>query len=131
MNSKAINIKVAVLEDYPNMAMRMADWSALKGSATITVFNDHVAGADAVVERLHPFDVVNIMRERTPLSRQIIARLPNLKLIASTGPRNAAIDVSAAAERGIAIAHTGYRSDPTTEFTCAWSLARVRTFVAE
>jgi phosphoglycerate dehydrogenase-like enzyme len=131
MNSKAINIKVAVLDDYPNMAMRMADWSALKDRATITVFNDHVAGADAVVERLHPFDVVNIMRERTPLSRQIIARLPNLKLIASTGSRNAAIDVSAAAERGIVIAHTGYRSEPTIEFTWALILASARNLVAE
>ncbi|MEH2566202.1 D-2-hydroxyacid dehydrogenase family protein [Bradyrhizobium sp. AZCC 2289] len=131
MNSKAINIKVAVLDDYPNLAMRMADWSALKDRATITVFNDHVAGANAVVERLHPFDVVSIMRERTPLSREIIARLPNLKLIASTGSRNAAIDVSAAAERGIAIAHTGYRSEPTIEFTWALILASARNLVAE
>jgi phosphoglycerate dehydrogenase-like enzyme len=103
----------------------------LKDHATITVFNDHVAGADAVVERLHPFDVVNIMRERTPLSREIIARLPNLKLIASTGSRNAAIDVSAAAERGIAISHTGYRSEPTIEFTWALILASTRNLVAE
>src|SRR5260370_1383519 len=71
------------------------------------------------------------MRERTPLSSEIIARLPNLKLIASTGPRNAAIDVSAAAERGIAIAHTGYRSEPTIEFTWALILASVRNLVAE
>lgn len=131
MNSKTINIKVAVLDDYANVALRMADWSALKDHATITVFNDHVAGADAVVERLHPFDVVNIMRERTPLSREIIARLPNLKLIASTGSRNAAIDVSAAAERGIAISHTGYRSEPTIEFTWALILASTRNLVAE
>src|SRR5258707_7993037 len=131
MNSKAVTVKVAVLDDYPNLAMRMADWSALKGRATITVFNDHIAGTDSVVERLHPFDVVNIMRERTPLSREIIARLPNLKLIASTGSRNAAIDVSAAAERGIAIAHTGYRSEPTIEFTWALILASARNLVAE
>src|SRR5258708_34031830 len=131
MNSKAVRVKVAVLDDYPNLAMRMADWSALKDRATITFFNDHVAGADAVVERLHPFDVVNIMRERTPLSREIIARLPNLKLIASTGSRNAAIDVSAAAERGIAIAHTGYTSEPTIEFTWALILASARNLVAE
>src|SRR5260221_1992117 len=131
MNSKAVRVKVAVLDDYPNLAMRMANWSALKDRATITVFNDHIAGTDSVVERVHPFDVVNIMRERTPLSREIIARLPNLKLIASTGPRNAAIDVSAAAERGIAIAHTGYRSEPTIEFTWALILASVRNLVAE
>jgi phosphoglycerate dehydrogenase-like enzyme len=129
MNSRVI--KVAVLDDYPNLAMKMADWSALKDRATVTVFNDHITGLDAVVERLHPFDVVNIMRERTPLSREVIARLPNLKLIASTGPRNAAIDVAAATERGIAIAHTGYRSDPTIEFTWALILAISRNLVAE
>jgi phosphoglycerate dehydrogenase-like enzyme len=129
MNSRVI--KVAVLDDYPNLAMKMADWSALKDRATVTVFNDHITGLDAVVERLHPFDVVNIMRERTPLSREVIARLPNLKLIASTGPRNAAIDVAAATERGIAIAHTGYRSDPTIEFTWALILAITRNLVAE
>ena len=131
MNSKTINIKVAILDDYANVALRMADWSALKDRATISVFNDHVAGADAVVERLHPFDVVSIMRERTPLSREVIARLPNLKLIASTGSRNAAIDVSAAKERGIAISHTGYRSEPTIEFTWALILASTRNLVAE
>src|SRR5258708_4455273 len=131
MNAKAVTMKVAVLDEYPIMAMRMADWSSLKDRAKITVFNDHIAGADAVVERLHPFDVVNIMRERTPLSREIIARLPNLKLIASTGPRNAAIDVSAAAERGRAIAHTAYRSEPTSEFTWALILASVRNLAAD
>src|SRR5258707_7632490 len=129
MNSKVI--KVAVLDDYPNLAMKMADWSALEDRATVTVFNDHLMDVDAVVKRLYPFDVVNIMRERTPLSREVIARLPNLKLIASTGPRNAAIDVAAAAERGIAIAHTGYRSDPTIEFTWALILAIARNLVAE
>lgn len=131
MNSKAVAVKVAVLDDYPKLAMQMADWSPLKDRAAITVFNDHVVGADAIVERLYPFDVVSIMRERTPLSREIIARLPNLKLIASTGPRNAAIDVSAAVERGIAIAHTGYRSEPTIEFTWALILASVRNLVVE
>jgi phosphoglycerate dehydrogenase-like enzyme len=129
MNSRAI--KVAVLDDYPNLAMKMADWSALKDRATITVFNDHLSDVDAVVERLYPFDVLNIMRERTPLSGEVIARLPNLKLIASTGPRNAAIDVAAATRRGIAIAHTGYRSDPTIEFTWALILAIARNLVAE
>jgi phosphoglycerate dehydrogenase-like enzyme len=129
MNSKVI--KVAVLDDYPNLAMKMADWTALKDRATIEVFNDHLADVDEVVKRLYPFDVVNIMRERTPLSREVIARLPNLKLIASTGPRNAAIDVAAAEERGIAIVHTGYRSDPTIEFTWALILAIARNLVAE
>lgn len=89
-------IRIAVLDDYQNASLEMADWSPLAGRAVITVFNDHLSNFDKVVERLLPFDVVCVMRERTPLSRSVIGRLPRLKLIASTGPRNAAIDVEAA-----------------------------------
>jgi lactate dehydrogenase-like 2-hydroxyacid dehydrogenase len=67
-----------------------------------------LAPADALAERLAPFDIVCVMRERTPLRRSLIERLPKLKLIASTGPINAAIDVKAAEEHGIGIVHTGY-----------------------
>src|SRR6202049_3720287 len=105
-------MKIAILDDYQNVALEMADWSVLSKRAEITVFNDHVSEPSALVERLLPFDVVCAMRERTPLPRHVIERLPNLKLIASTGPGNASIDVAAAGERGIAVVHTGYRPDP-------------------
>ena len=101
-------IRIAILDDYQNVSLEMADWSPLAGRAMITVFNDHLSNFDDIVERLLPFDVVCVMRERTPLPRSVVERLPRLKLIASTGPRNAAIDVEAAAERGIVVAHTGY-----------------------
>src|SRR5215831_778138 len=91
--------RIAVLDDYQNVALTMADWSVLDGRASVTVFNDHLTEPDAVVARLGPFDIVCVMRERTPLRRAIIGRLPQLKLIASTGTRNAAIDMEAAAER--------------------------------
>jgi hypothetical protein len=65
-------MKVAILDDYQNVALSMADWSGVRERAEITVFTDHVVDADAVVERLRPFDVVCVMRERTPLSRAII-----------------------------------------------------------
>jgi len=81
--------------------MEMADWSAVAHRADITVFNDHVSDPDEVVTRLAPFDVIFVMRERTPLLRDIIERLPRLKMIASTGPFNASIDMAAAEERGI------------------------------
>ena len=100
-------IRIAILDDYQNVARQVADWSPLDGRAAITVFNDHLSDAEAVVERLLPFDVVCVMRERTPLPRSVIERLPQLKLIGSTGPRNASIDVEAASERGIVVAHTG------------------------
>src|SRR6266566_10024656 len=122
---------IAILDDYQNTALEMADWSSLDGRATITVFNDHIADPDQLVERLLPFDVVCVMRERTPLPRAIIERLPRLKLIASTAFRNASIDVAAAAERGIEVTHTGYDARPTIELTWALILASARHIAAE
>ena len=123
--------KIAVLDDYQNAALESADWSLLRDRADITVFQDHLADPDAVIERLLPFDVVCVMRERTPLPRNVIERLPNLKLIASTGAGNASIDVAAAGDRGIAVVHTGYRSNPTIELTWALILASARHIVTE
>jgi len=124
-------IKVAILDDYQNVALSMADWSPLDKRAEITVFNDHLADRSDVIQRLQPFDVVCVMRERTPLSRAVIESLPKLKLIASTGARNAAIDESAATERGIEVRHTGYSSTPTIEFTWALILAMARNIPLE
>jgi phosphoglycerate dehydrogenase-like enzyme len=124
-------IKVAVLDDYQNVALSMADWSPLKNLADVTVFSDHVADIGSLIQRLQPFDVVCVMRERTPLSRVVIESLPNLKLIASTGPGNASIDQEAAAERGIEIRHTGYSSTPTIELTWALILAMARNIPLE
>src|ERR1700688_396504 len=123
--------KIAILDDYQNVALESADWSVLRDRADIAVFRDHLADPDALIERLLPFDVVCVMRERTPLPRNVIESLPNLKLIASTGAGNAALDVGAAGERGIAVVHTWDRSDPTIEFTWALILASARNIVTE
>src|ERR1700730_16630989 len=104
--------KLAVLDDYQNAALESADWSVLRERADIAVFQDHLANPDALIERLLPFDVVCVMRERTTLPRNVIERLPNLKLIASTGPGNASIDVDAARDHGIAVVYTRSRSAP-------------------
>ena len=122
---------VAILDDYQGVALKLADWSRVSDRASITVFNDHLTDADAVVERLLPFDVVCVMRERTPLPRTVIERLPRLKLIASTALRNASIDTVAAAEHGIAVVHTGYTSSPTVELTWALILASARHITTE
>jgi phosphoglycerate dehydrogenase-like enzyme len=119
-------MKVAILDDYQNVALQLADWSAAQRHAEITVFNDHLADPAAVVERLRPFDAVCVMRERTPLTREILQQLPGLKLIASTGPRNASIDIQAATDLGIAVTATGYDSTPTIEFTWSLILASMR-----
>jgi phosphoglycerate dehydrogenase-like enzyme len=131
MFSKQKRSRVAVLDDYQNVALSLADWSALIARATVTVFNDHFADAAALVERLQPFDIVCVMRERTPMTRSIIERLPKLRLIASTGKQNASIDLKAAEERGVTVVHTGYTSAPTIELTWALILASARNLVAE
>jgi hypothetical protein len=79
MSSKQERYRIAVLDDYQDVALSLADWSVLDTRATITVFNDHLADSDAVVERLQPFDIVCVMRERTAMTRTIIERLPKLR----------------------------------------------------
>src|SRR5580704_11608962 len=131
MSSKQERFRIAVLDDYQDVALSLADWSVLDARATVTVFNDHLADSDAVVERLQPFDIVCVMRERTPMTRTIIERLPNLRMIASTGTRNASIDLKAAEERSVQVVHTGYTSAPTIELTWALILGSARNLVAE
>jgi phosphoglycerate dehydrogenase-like enzyme len=126
-----MRVKIAVLDDYQGVALKMADWSALTARAQVDIYKDHLADPDAVAKRLQPYDIVCVMRERTPLRREIIERLPNLKLIASTGPRNASIDLESAAARGIQVVHTGYFGSPTVELTWALILASARHVVAE
>jgi phosphoglycerate dehydrogenase-like enzyme len=131
MPAEPEQIRIAILDDYQNVSLSMAHWSAVDGRATITVFHDHLDSTDAVVARLQPFDIVCVMRERTPMTRAIIERLPKLRVIASTGLRNASIDLEAAAERGVQTLHTGYSSAPTIEMTWALILASSRNLIEE
>jgi phosphoglycerate dehydrogenase-like enzyme len=124
-------VKIAILDDYQDVALSMADWSAVERSAEITVFSDHLADQDELVARLEPFDVVCVMRERTPLTREIIERLPRLRLIASTGPGNASIDYTAATERNVAVTGTGYNPTSTVELTWALIMASSRHVIDE
>jgi phosphoglycerate dehydrogenase-like enzyme len=124
-------MNIAILDDYQGVALRLADWSSLPGRPRIDVFRDHLSDLEALVERLSPYDVVCVMRERTPLTRELIDRLPNLKLIASTGGRNASIDLDAARRHGIEVVNTGYNSAPAIELTWALILAAARHIVEE
>jgi Zinc-binding dehydrogenase/D-isomer specific 2-hydroxyacid dehydrogenase, catalytic domain len=130
-STKQEHFRIAVQDDYQHVALSLADWSVLDRRATVTVFDDHLADSDAVIERLRPFDIVCAMRERTPMTRTIIERLPKLRLIASTAPRNASIDLKAAEERGVQVVHTGYTSASTIELTWALILGSARNLVAE
>lgn len=118
--------KIAVLDDYQQVAFTMADWAAVKEKADITVFTDHIAEDAKLIERLKPFDAICVMRERTPLTRSILSQLPDLRLIVSTGSRNASIDTKAVEDLGITLKHTGYISTGASELTWALLMAFAR-----
>jgi len=123
--------RIAILDDYQGVALKMADWSEVTGRADVVVFGGHIDDEVVLVERLREFDVICVMRERTPFKRSLMEQLPNLKLIASTGPRNASIDADAAHDLGVDVVHTGYTSTPTIEFAWAMILASVRNIARE
>jgi phosphoglycerate dehydrogenase-like enzyme len=123
-------ITIAILDDYQKVALRSADWSAL-GDVELQVHHDHVVEPDRLVERLAPCAIICAMRERTRIDRALIARLPELKLIVSTGQRNSAIDVQAAREAGILVCSTGGSATAAPELTWALLLAAARRLPAE
>ena len=115
--------KIAVLDDYQNVALSYADWTPVSEYADVEIFSDHLHEPEQVISRLLPFDIVCVMRERTPLPAEILSKLSNLKLIVSTGFRNASIDTKAAGELGIEIINTGYRDHGALELTWALLMA--------
>lgn len=124
-------VRIAVLDDYQNVALKSADWSVLPANAEVRVFNDHVADQAKLIERLREFEVICAMRERTPLTRDIIAALPKLKLIVTTGLRNASIDVKAASAQGVMVCGTNGVGHPTAELTWALILGLMRNIGSE
>lgn len=122
-------MKIAILDDYQNVALRFADWTSL--GADIEVFTSHIADPDELVTRLAGADVVVAMRERTRFPPDLLARLTDLRLLVSTGHRNAAIDLEAAGRHGILVCGTGYLPHPTAEHTWALILAAVRHLTVE
>ncbi|HXG19139.1 MAG TPA: D-2-hydroxyacid dehydrogenase family protein [Methylomirabilota bacterium] len=118
--------RVAILDDYQNVALRMADWSVLPKDVEVRVFQDHLKDEDAVAGRLKDFDIVMAMRERTPFPRSLFERLPNLKLLTTTGMRNAAIDTQAATDHGVVVSGTGGVVYPTAELTWGLILSLLR-----
>ena len=123
--------RVAILDDYQHVARRMADWSTLPAGTDVVVFADHLKDAGAVAARLADFEAVVAMRERTVFPRALLERLPKLKLLVTTGMRNASIDVAAATARGIVVCGTAGLPYPTAELTWGLILALVRRIPAE
>jgi phosphoglycerate dehydrogenase-like enzyme len=113
-------MRAVILDDYSGVALRMADWASLAPAVTAESMRDHIPDADELVRRLKGAEIVVAMRERTPFPRAVLERLPDLKLLVSTGSRNASIDTAAAAERGILVCGTEMLPYPTAEL--AWGL---------
>ena len=107
-------LRCAILDDYQNVFLKIADTSALKGELDFKVFNAHLGGADKVIAALADFDIVVAMRERTAFPRAVIEALPKLKLLITTGARNASIDTEAAKARGVTVCGTGSFGRPTS-----------------
>jgi phosphoglycerate dehydrogenase-like enzyme len=122
----AIEISVALLDDYQDVARRFGDWRSLGEEVHLTAFHDHLEGVERLAERLAPFDVVVAMRERTPFGAELLDRLPRLRLLITTGMANPSIDMAAARARGVTVCGTGGIPSPTAELTWALILALTR-----
>ena len=124
-------MRVAILDDYQQVALASADWSAVRELADIDVFAQHIERTEALVSALEPYDVVVAMRERTAFDASRLAQLPRLRLLVTTGMANASIDLAAAAERGVTVCGTGGVGTSTAELTWGLILALVRRIPEE
>jgi phosphoglycerate dehydrogenase-like enzyme len=121
----------AILDDYQNVALSVADWSPLAGQVSTRVFNEHIEDREALVRALAEFDIIVAMRERTPFDAALFARLPKLRLLVTTGMRNASIDLEAAAKHKITVCGTSGATGSTTELAWGLILAVARSIPQE
>jgi phosphoglycerate dehydrogenase-like enzyme len=124
-------LRCAVLDDYQRVALSMADWRTIADRVDVVPFHDRLAGEDAVARAIDDCEIVVAMRERTPFRARLLDRLPRLKLLITTGMKNAAIDVPAAVNRGVIVCGTASRPEPPTELTWALILGLVKHLAAE
>ena len=126
-----MKLRCAILDDYQQAALQLADWSSLNDKVDVKVFTEHMNDEDEVVEAIQDCEIVVIMRERTPFRKSLFDRLPQLKLLVTTGMRNASIDLEAAASHGVVVCGTQGKSEPTTELTWALILGLARNITHE
>ena len=123
--------RLAVLDDFQDVARAMGPWDRLPAALRVKFFHDHLADHDALAARLAPYDALVVMRERTPLPRALLARLPKLRLLVTTGARNRSIDLAACAERGVTVCGTPSVGHPTVDLTWGLILALARGIPAQ
>jgi phosphoglycerate dehydrogenase-like enzyme len=130
MTAATKRLRIAMLDDYQQVALQYTDWASLP-DAEVVAYSDHVDGDDELVERLAGVDVVVAMRERTPFTRERLERLPDLRLLVTTGMGNVAIDMAAARDLGIVVSGTGGLLTPTAELTWGLIISLARHIPAE
>jgi phosphoglycerate dehydrogenase-like enzyme len=119
---------IAILDDYQNAALRMADWSGLQKDHKIVAFKERLPDIDAAARALADFEIIGIMRERTPFPRALFEKLPKLRLLVTTGKRNASIDLEAAKAHGVTVCATGGAGRSTAELAIGLMIALARHF---
>jgi phosphoglycerate dehydrogenase-like enzyme len=124
-------VRIAVLDDYQGIALSIGGWDRLPAGARPEAFQDHLFDEDALAKRLEPFEIVVAMRERTPFRRSLLERLPNLKLLITTGMRNASFDMPALKEKGVTVCGTGGIGSPTAELTWGLIIGLTRNIAVE
>src|SRR5579862_2403423 len=124
-------MQIAILDDYQNVALALAPWNALLPNARVVAFDDTLREESSIVQRLRDFDVIVAMRERTPFPKSLLERLPRLKLLVTTGMRNAAIDLAAATARNVLVCGTELLGYPTTELVWGLILGLARNIPSE
>jgi phosphoglycerate dehydrogenase-like enzyme len=122
---------VTILDDYQRVALTSADWTPVRETHDVDVVTEHIADEAAVIARLQGSEIVVAMRERTPFPAQVLAALPELKLLVTTGAKNAAIDVSAARQHGIVVCGTTGTGTAMPETTLGMMIALMRNYVVE
>jgi phosphoglycerate dehydrogenase-like enzyme len=130
-NEVAVVPRIAVLDDYQDVARQYADWSAVDGRADVSVFHDTLADLDPLVARLAPFEIIATMRERTPFPRALVERLPRLRLLTTTGMQNRSFDLPALRQHGVWVSGTPSSYDTTSELTWCLILALARRILQE
>jgi phosphoglycerate dehydrogenase-like enzyme len=126
-----MTLRCAVLDDYQDAALRLADWSPLDGGVEVRVLREHIADRDELVAALADCEIVVAMRERTPFDAELLGRLPRLRLLVTTGMRNASIDLAAASGAGVTVCGTSSSATPPVELTWALLLGLARQVTAE
>lgn len=126
-----MSLKCIILDDYQNVALSLADWAMLEPTVHTTVLTQHYDDQDELVRHIEQADILVVMRERTPLTAELIGRLPNLKLVVTSGMRNASIDLHACAERYIAVCGTASSSAAPMELSWGLLIGLARHIGAE